>query len=172
MTGLRRRGWLLLALAAALGACRRSQEGAAAPERAPSLALQDLGGKTVRLSDFQGKVVLLDFWATYCEPCHESIPMFEKLYDELKPRGLEVVGVSMDPAPEEVPPYVRENRMRYTVLLDPQTTSQDSFGVRGLPTTMLIDRQGRIRRRWLGFDEGVAAEVRAGIEDALREPAS
>ena len=164
------RAGLALALLAAL-ACGRSQEKPPvkqAAERAPNFELKDLSGKTVRLSDFQGKVVLLDFWATYCVPCHESIPVFQRLYEKYRGQGVEVVGVSIDAFTEHVAGFVKEQKMGYTVVLDPESSAPPLFGVRGLPTTLLVDRSGAIRQRWVGFDPEVASEIQAGIEAALK----
>lgn len=177
-----RRSLRLALLAAALAAgCRRDpappaggspgvRAGAAgSAAKAPRLELKDLSGRSVRLSDFQGKVVLLDFWATYCGPCHESIPEFEALYRRYRPQGLEVVGVSMDAFTEHIKAFIDEKGMTYTVLVDPEQSSQGPWGVRGLPTTVLLDRSGGVRERWTGYDPELGAEIEKAIVSLLKE---
>lgn len=119
------------------------------------------------LADFRGKVVLLDFWATYCLPCHESIPFFQRLYERYGGRGLEVVGVSVDAYAGHVPEFVRERGMTYAVALDPEQATPGLYGYRTLPTTFLLDREGRILRRWAGFDSAIAEEMEKEILAAL-----
>ncbi|MEK7656566.1 MAG: TlpA disulfide reductase family protein [Elusimicrobiota bacterium] len=143
--------------------------GSNAAAKAPSLELKDLSGRSVRLSDFQGKVVLVDFWATYCGPCHESIPEFEALYRRHRAQGLEVVGVSMDAFTEHIKAFIDEKGMTYTVLMDPEQTTQGPWGVRGLPTTVLLDRSGRVRNRWTGYDSELKGEIEREISALLRE---
>ncbi len=130
------------------------QEGQKAPDfRAPNLA-----GDTVALSALRGRVVLLNAWATWCEPCRWEMPALERLYQKLGPRGLVVLAVSEDeigPASPgdptgDVARFVSENQLTFTVLLDPKTRLQSAFGISGLPTTLLIDRRGRVVRRLLG----------------------
>lgn len=136
---------------------------------APDFELKDLAGRAVRLSGFRGKVVLLDFWATYCGPCHDSIPEFQRLYERFRDRGLEVVGVSMDAYPGEVAGYARSLKMGYIVLLDPENRTRGPFEVRGLPMTLLLDRSGAVRKKWLGADSEGYKEIERDIEAVLNE---
>jgi len=138
-------------------------------EPAPRFELKDLSGKVVRLTDFSGKVVLIDFWATYCLPCHEAIPEFRKLHDEFKADGFEVVGISVDAYTGNVPDFVREYKIQYPVVLDPKQETAQSFGFSQLPTTFLVDRAGRIRRKWLGFDPAIGEEIRTEVKAALQD---
>jgi peroxiredoxin len=112
---------------------------------APDFTLKDASGNSVKLSDFRGKVVLLNFWATWCGPCALEIPWFIEFQQQMKSRGLEVVGVSMD---EEgwsvIKPFIAEHKVNYHVLLGDDSVSQLYGGVDSLPTTFIIDREGRI----------------------------
>ena len=112
---------------------------------APDFTLKDASGNSVKLSDYRGKVVLLNFWATWCGPCALEIPWFVEFQQQLKSRGLEVVGVSMD---EEgwsaIKPFIAEHKVNYRVLLGNDSVSQLYGGVDSLPTTFIIDRDGRI----------------------------
>jgi peroxiredoxin len=138
---------ILLLLA---GACSSSRAVNAAKEgrdrrQAPDFALTDISGKRVRLSDFKGKVVLLDFWATWCGPCKIEIPWFMEFQRKYKDKGFTVVGVSMDEGGwEVVRPFLDRLKVNYPVLLGTDDTAGNFGGVDVLPTTFIIDKDGRI----------------------------
>ncbi len=146
-------------------ACGRSET----LKPAPDFELKDLSGKIVRLSDFKGKVVLLDFWATYCIPCHESIPALQKMQDSYKAGGFEVVGLSIDAFAEAVPDFVKEKGIDYTIVLDPAQTTPRVFGIGGLPTAFLIGRDGMILRKWTGYSPGVVEEIERTVKETLNK---
>ncbi len=112
---------------------------------APDFKLKDSDGNSVSLSDLKGKVVLLNFWATWCGPCALEIPWFVEFQQKYKNQGLEIVGVSMD---EEgwtaVKPYIAQKKINYRILLGNDSVGQLYGGIDSLPTTFLIDRQGRL----------------------------
>jgi peroxiredoxin len=130
-----------------------------APTPAPDFALQDLSGATIRLADLRGKTVLLDFWATWCEPCKESIPRYIKMQEKLRPKGFVVVGIDEDENGEIATAYARDHGLNYTVLLDPGTGLFEKYGGRSLPSAFLIDAKGNIRGRWEGFDAATGVDV-------------
>jgi thiol-disulfide isomerase/thioredoxin len=109
--------------------------------------------------------VLVDFWATWCDPCKESIPAYEKLYAEQKESGFVVVGIDEDDEKADVAVFVRKNSIVYPLLRDPRRAAYDSFHVRGLPTAFLIDADGRIVRRWDSFNEGTVYEIGQALAD-------
>jgi peroxiredoxin len=129
---------------------------------APEFELKDADGKTVRLSDYKGKVVLLDFWATWCGPCKVEIPWFIDFERRYKDKGFAVIGVSMD---EEgwtaIKPFVSELAINYRILQGNDATAQLYGGVDALPTTFLIDRDGKIAETHAGlagkddFEDGI-----------------
>ena len=159
------RRWAL-ALAAGLAAgC--GNPGIMSP--APDFEARTLTGQALRLSSLRGKVVLLDFWATWCEPCEETIPRLEALDAEYRGKGLAVVGLSVDDDDAEVQPYVREHGMRYPVVVDADKRVMALYGVRGIPVTVLVDRAGLVRRRWLGSGDGIGDEVEAAVKKLVLE---
>jgi len=117
---------------------------------APGFTLVDVNGRQVSLADFTGKVVILDFWATWCPPCKREIPDFIKLQSEYGSKGVQIVGIALD-QPEKVRSFVRDNGMNYPVLLGTEEVSAHYGGVESIPTTFIIDKAGRIVTKYEGF---------------------
>ncbi len=139
---------LLLALAgaAAVGqpASRAILQPASERKAAPQLALKDSSGKTISLTDYRGKVILLDFWATWCTGCKLEIPWFSEFQKAYRAQGFAVLGVSMDESGwSVVKPFLAETHIPYPILLGDNPTAQ-RFGIQSLPDTFLIDRQGKV----------------------------
>jgi peroxiredoxin len=137
---------------------------------APDFSLKDADGKVVHLSDYRGKVVLLDFWATWCGPCKVEIPWFMDLERKNKDQGFAVLGVSMDDEGwEVVKPFLSELGVNYRVVIGNDATAQLYGGVDALPTTFLIDRGGRIAAVHVGLAS--RKDFEDGVEHLLRVPA-
>lgn len=119
---------------------------------APEFALKDADGKVVKLSDFKGKVVLLNFWATWCGPCKIEIPWFVEFEQNYRDKGLVVLGVAMD---EEgwstVKPFIASHKVNYRMVIGDDMTAQKYGGVDSLPTSFVIDKQGRIAATHVGL---------------------
>ena len=138
---------------------------------APDFALKDANGKVVHLSDYRGKVVLLDFWATWCGPCRVEIPWFMDLQRRDKDRGFEVLGVAMDDDGwEAVKPFLAELGVNYRVMIGDDLTAQMYGGVDALPTTFLIDKTGKIAAVHVGLTS--RNDFEDGVEQLLRAPAT
>jgi len=111
---------------------------------APDFQVPTPGNGVLRLSDLRGKVVLLNFWATWCEPCREEMPSMERLHRAYKDRGLAVVAVSLDSqGASVVKPFVKQFALTFPVGLDPKMAVRETYGVWAVPSTFLIDRSGK-----------------------------
>jgi thiol-disulfide isomerase/thioredoxin len=121
---------------------------------APDFTLKDLAGGTFILSSFKGKVIIVDFWATWCPPCRMEIPNFVELYSQYKDKGLEIVGVTLDEGGENVVSEFRDkNKINYTLVLGNEKVTQDYGGIRGIPTTFIIDKKGNIVNKHIGYTD-------------------
>ena len=136
---------------------RKSNGGAPAGSQlrgqlAPDFELQTLDGKNMKLSDFRGKAVLLNFWATWCGPCKIEMPWFVDLQKQYGPQGLQIVGVAMDDSSnEDIAKFVKEMDVNYPILLGKEAVGQSYGGVGVLPTTFFIDRDGKFVGREFGL---------------------
>lgn len=117
-----------------------------------NFTLTDIEGKPVSLADYKGRVVMVDFWATWCGPCRQAIPHLNELYAENKEKGFEILAIAMDENGEKVvPPFVAANQIDYRVLLGTPDVEAAFGGLLGYPTTFLIDRNGEIADKTLGY---------------------
>lgn len=120
---------------------------------APAFSMQDVDGKPQSLADYKGKVVLLDFWATWCVPCQSEIPHFVEFQNNLAPQGFQVLGVSMDDGPDPVRKFYQQYKMNYPVVMGTTNLAESYGGILGLPVTFLIARDGRIAAKYVGLTD-------------------
>jgi len=125
------------------------------PTPAPDFVLTDLAGRTISLSDYKGKVLFLNFWATWCPPCRAEIPDFIEAYTENRDKGLEILGISVDTKSKAaVAEFVEKYKINYPVVLESRSKTQqliDNYQPgQFIPTTIIIDKQGRIRHKHVG----------------------
>jgi thiol-disulfide isomerase/thioredoxin len=131
---------------------------------APDFALQSLDGKTMRLSDFRGKAVLLNFWATWCGPCKIEMPWFVELQNQYAAQGFQIVGVAMDDASkEDISKFAKDMGVNYPILIGKESVGDEYGGVPALPESFLIGRDGKIVDKILGL------RGKAEIEDAIKK---
>ena len=140
--------------------------------QAPDFSLPTLEGQTVTLSALRGRVVFLNFWATWCPSCREEMPSIERLYRALGDQGLVVLAVDVEESPERVVKFVKDFRLGFPVLLDAGSHVFSSYGAPGLPTTILIDRKGRVIGGALGPREWASDAGRALMRTLLDQQVS
>ena len=112
-------------------------------KKAPALTLKDLRGRALRLSDYKGKVLLLNFWATWCPPCRKEMPDLDTLFNRFKDQGFVVLAISDEDA-AKVSPFIAEGKIAYPILLDPGRKVTESFKVEGIPKSFVYDRAGKL----------------------------
>lgn len=159
MTPRRRRGAAALALAALLGGCLAEEPLEAGP--APPFSIPDLEGRPVALADFAGRVVVVDFWATWCEACKQQIPVLNQFHRQQGAEGAAVLGIAVDAGGRgAVAPFVAEHGIEYPVALGSESLARD-YGVPGFPALVVVDAEGRLDSLHLGVitPEGLDAAV-------------
>ena len=120
-------------------------------ETAPDFSLTTVDGNFLSLSEYRGKVVLIDFWATWCPPCREEVPGFVDLYNRYHAKGLEIIGVSLDDGgPAVVREFMKEYGVNYSVVMGTSQVTRAYGGIRALPTTFLVDHRGKIVKKYIG----------------------
>ena len=161
-------GAVTLVLAAGLiGACAETDSGSDARQtnsgatsnapqgnqmRAPNFRLATMDGGEVELNELRGKVVLVDFWATWCGPCRMEIPHLTELYDRYQDKGFELVGISLDQqGPAVVKPFIEEFKINYPIVMGDEDIANQYGGVRSIPTAFLIDREGNVVKKYVGY---------------------
>jgi thiol-disulfide isomerase/thioredoxin len=136
---------------------------------APDFVLEDLFGRRSSLKDFRGKVVFLNFWATWCIPCRQEMPAMEKLHRELKKEGLEVVAVNFKEGREEIQKFFTELGLTFTALLDKDGKVFEKYGAWGLPVTYIIDQKGALVGKAAGYKDWHSRDAKAFFRWLLNE---
>ena len=132
-------------------------------DKAPAFVLKNLDGKEVASSEYAGKVVLLNFWATWCPPCQAEIPALNSLHNDYKSKGVEVVGISVDEdGPEAVKAFAVQRGIDYPILMSSDAVIEAYGGIRGIPTTFLISRDGKIVKKFYG------EQTKSKLEEAVK----
>jgi peroxiredoxin len=152
---LERFGIVILAVMYLASAACTTARAVKSPKTAPGFALNDSQGVPIRLSDYKGKVVLLNFWATWCHGCVLEVPWFIEFQERYKDSGLSVIGVSMDEGWKPVKAFVEEKRVNYPVVIGNEDLGK-LYGLNSMPMTLLIDRSGEIAASYTGVvDKGI-----------------
>ena len=129
-------------------------------EEAPGFSTEDAAGNPVDFASFRGKLVMLNFWATWCPPCRLEMPSMERLYREFRDRGLEVVTVNFMESGEQVRAFAEEQKLTYPMLLDKEAEIAGRYGVMRLPVTVLVGREGEVIAKAIGFKDWYKDDIR------------
>ncbi|WP_413854493.1 TlpA family protein disulfide reductase [Candidatus Ruminimicrobium bovinum] len=139
----------------------------ACAEQATNFELKDLSGKTVSLEDFKGKVVFVDFWATWCPPCRASIPAVEELYEKYKDNNdVCFLGINLSEDKDTVAKFVEKQGITYKILLSNNKVITD-YGIRSIPAFFIIDKNGTVANKYLGYRQGLETNWQENIKALL-----
>jgi len=137
----------------------------------PAIKLSTLDGSSFSPSDESGKVLLLDFWATWCPPCRQSLPHVQELSADADrvAKGLVVQTINDQESSDVIQKFQKDNGYRFPVALDPDGSAADKYHVEGIPTTVLVGRDGKVRNVWVGYDDSIPAQINDAVDKALSE---
>ncbi|MFQ5597585.1 MAG: TlpA family protein disulfide reductase [Nitrospiria bacterium] len=139
------------------------------PQTAADFTVKSLGGENIKLSEQRGRVVILNFWATWCAPCKKELPYFNELYGKYKHVGLEILGVNIDKTRSEAVRMTRTMGLDFPVLLDPSGTISGLYRIRSMPTTYIVAKDGTIRHIHWGFGPNEPARYEKEVRSLLKE---
>ena len=134
---------------------------------APDFTLEDLDGNTVKLSELKGSVVILDFWATWCGPCVASMPSLNKLYESTRAAGVKVYAVNQKEDKDKIQEFLDKHNLTLPVLLDKEAKVAESYGVRGIPTTVIVGKDGKVQWTQVGYGPGGEEKLKEGLKAAM-----
>ena len=158
-----------IALVAAMlsfpGLASQGLEGATAPD----FALASLDGPNLRLSEYRGDVVMLNFWATWCGPCRQEMPMLEEIYGRYRPAGFQLLGINVDGEPSRARRMAQDLGVTFPLLVDTDKTVSKLYDIRAMPVTVLIDRDGTVRHVHHGYRPGHERRYLKQVGRLLRE---
>lgn len=166
---MQKRTLLILAIAGILSVGCQSAATSYQKQKAPAFTLNDIAGEKFSLSDFKGKVVLIDFWATWCPPCVMSSPEVEKLSTDYKNQPVVVLSLSLDDNADSVRNFLKTHKISNRVAIAANTDIPEHYAVRGIPAFYLIDQNGFVVRAWEGFSPAMPSYWRKEIEILLKK---
>ena len=140
-----------------------------AAEAAKDFTLKSRDGKNLRLAEMRGQVVMLNFWASWCGPCRQEMPILEQLNNKYKKLGFTVWGVNVDEDPALAEKLLKETNVTFPILLDSKSTVSELYGVDAMPTTVMVDRDGNVRFRHRSYKPGTEVEYENQIKALVKE---
>ncbi|WP_150912998.1 TlpA family protein disulfide reductase [Marinobacter halotolerans] len=138
-------------------------------EPAPDFTLKSRSGENLRLEDFRGQVVMLNFWASWCGPCRQEMPLMDNIYEQYKDLGFTVLAVNVDENREEAHRFLDKVPVSYPILYDPESRVSEQYNVQAMPTTVMIDRNGKARFVHYGYKPGYEDDYETQIRQLVRE---
>jgi len=164
-----KRNIIVLLLVASLFPLTAWGAGGAVPKTAPDFTLKTLDGKSVSLSDYRGKVVFLNFWASWCPPCRQEMPSMERLNEVFGKKDFVILAVNVEKGPDTVRAFLKDYPYTFAVLLDPEATAQEVFGVYRFPESFLIDKSGRIVHKFVGAQDYSRVDFLQSLSEYVNE---
>jgi len=138
-----------------------------AGEMAPNVELMGANGEVVRLPLQAGKVLYVDFWASWCGPCRQSFPWMNAMQEKYKSKGLQIIGINLDQQANAAEKFLAQNPAKFTILFDPKGISPRTYGVKGMPTSVLIGRDGKVIQHHAGFNETSREQLEQLLQTVL-----
>ncbi len=163
--------FILFALAFALASFSVASSALSTGSRAPEIGLESLDGNQVRMRDLRGKVVIVDFWASWCGPCREELPVLNRLYERYKDAGLVVVGVSQDTRARNARGFLRRTPVDFPVVIDEDHEVAGRYDPPRMPSSYIVDRRGVVRHVHEGFRSGDERTIEQQVRQLLRQRA-
>lgn len=136
---------------------------------APDFTLESRSGENLRLEDHRGEVVMLNFWASWCGPCRQEMPLMDELYSQYKDLGFTILAVNVDENRDEALRFLDKVPVNYPILYDPESSVSELYEVKAMPTTVMIDRNGNARYLHYGYQPGYEDEYEQQIRELVRE---
>jgi peroxiredoxin len=164
-----RRSLAALLLVAFAAAPALASKGALDGQQAPDFALTSLDGENLRLSEYRGEVVMINFWATWCGPCRQEMPLLDDLYDRYERVGFQLLGVNIDDDPRRAMEMAEELGISFPVLFDDRKEVSELYRVEAMPVTVILDREGVVRYTHYGYKPGYEEYYLDQVRTLLRE---
>jgi len=162
------KNWMIAALSCIFAATSLASSGLEGQD-APDFALKSSTGENLRLSEYRGDVVMINFWATWCGPCRQEMPLLDELYSRYQRVGFDLLGVNIDDDSDRAMQMVRELGVSFPVLFDSRKEVSKLYEVEAMPVTVLVDREGRVRHVHHGYKPGYEEKYLDQIRSLLRE---
>ena len=156
-------------LAVALSAVSISSAGISNSAPAPQFSLAARGGKTVNLAQYKGQVVMINFWATWCGPCRQEMPLLESIYKKYNKMGFTLLGVNVEPDPKPAEDWLKATPVSFPILFDTKSEVSKMYQVSGMPSTVIVDRKGNVRVIHHGYKPGDENSYQDNIRKLVRE---
>ena len=154
---------------ALLSAAAAAGSGATASGPAPAFTLEARGGSKISLTQYKGQVVMLNFWASWCGPCRQEMPLLENIYKKYNKLGFTLIGVNVEPDSKDAEGFLKQTPVSFPVIYDKDSTVSKAYDVQGMPSTVIIDRKGNIRVLHRGYKPGDENEYLDSIRSLVRE---
>ena len=161
--------WTRLGLVTLTTVILASVANAAGDPPAPTFSLPARGGSTIDLSQFKGQVVMINFWASWCVPCRQEMPLLDSIYKKYKPLGFTLLSVNVEPEQKDAENFLKQTPVTFPVVFDAKSKVSSLYNVQGMPTTVFIDRKGNVRLMHVSYKSGDENLYMDQIRSLLRE---